>query len=80
MRKTRFRVIGRFVLASRPQTATVVIDRDAGLMTVRPLRHRKIYTLPLATVAEWMVRHLIRLEVIEKRRAKKAGRKRKTKL
>lgn len=70
-RCARIRVIGRFELASVPQDATVTIERGAGLFHVRPLRKRRVYTLPLATVAEIVVQRLIKAEVAEKRRSKR---------
>lgn len=73
VRLAKARVVGRFVLASRVQEATVVIDRDAGLFSVRPLRSRKLYTLPLATVAEITVQRIIKAESAERRRSRKAG-------
>lgn len=64
-RKARARVVGRFDRAF-PTEATVEIDRTAGLITVRPLRKRRSYTLPLASAAEFVVHTVIRAEVREK--------------
>lgn len=71
MSVARFRVSGRLDMASRPSYGTVLIDRSAGLFSVRPLRRRRIYTLPLGTVAEMVCRSIIAVEVREKRAAKK---------
>jgi hypothetical protein len=72
----RFRVVGRLDMASRPTIGTVTIDRGANLFSVRPLRRRRIYTLPLDVVAGMVVRSLILTEVREKRAAKKKARRR----
>jgi len=66
-RKARARVVGRFDRAF-PTEATVEIDRAAGLITVRPLRKRRSYTLPLASAAEFVVHKVIVAEVAEKKR------------
>jgi hypothetical protein len=76
MRAARFRVVALLEMASRPQVGTVTIDRAAGLFSVRPLRRRRVYTLPLSTVAEMVVRGIIRAEVREKARAKLERRRR----
>jgi hypothetical protein len=69
------RVVGCFDMASRPQIATITIDRDRLLFSVRPLRRRRAYELPLATVGEMVVRRIIAHEVAEKRAAKRARRR-----
>jgi hypothetical protein len=75
MSVARFRVCGRLDMATRPSYGTVTIDRGANLFSVRPLRRRRIYTLPLDNVAEMVVRSIIMLELREKRAAKAARRK-----
>lgn len=75
MKASHFRVVALLEMASRPQIATVTIDRAANLFTVRPLRRRRVYTLPLADVASMVVRGLIRAEVLERARAKKEARR-----
>lgn len=74
MSLARFRISALLENASRPQEATVTIDRASGLFTVRPLRKRTVYTLPLADVASFAVRRIIAVEVAKKRAAKKGGR------
>ena len=69
--KTRFRVVGRLDMASRQTVGTVIVDRAAGLFSVRPLRRRRLYTLPLSTVAEMVVRGIIMAELRERRAAKR---------
>jgi hypothetical protein len=71
-RRARFRVYGRLDGASQ---ATVEIDRASEILTVRPFRRRKVYTLPLSTVAEMVIWRIARAEAAEKRAAKKARRK-----
>lgn len=74
-RRSRFRIFERLDLASQAQQGTVTIDRQQGLFSVRPLRRRRIYALPLAFVARMVCRHVIQLELAEKRAARrKAGR------
>lgn len=68
--KRHFRIVGRLDSAGAPQEGTVVID--AGLFGVRPLRRRRVYELPLSTVAEIVVARVIRAEVFAKRLAKAA--------
>ena len=70
----RFRVVARLDL-SRPQEGTVEIDRGSGTLSVRPYRRRRVYTLPLATVAEIVVSRIIKAEVAEKRAARKSRRR-----
>lgn len=74
-RVARFRVAGVFDMASAMQEATVEIDRDVGTLSVRPLRRRKRYTLPLAYVAALVARLCVQAELREKRAAKAAARK-----
>jgi len=73
-RVSRFRVLAPLDM-SRPQEGTLAIDRDAGLVSVRPLRRRREYTLPLSRVAAFIVQTIIRAEAAEKRRTKAKGRR-----
>ena len=57
---------------ARAQSGTVSIDRKAGLFSVRPLRRRRVYTLPLALVASIVVSRIVKAEVAEARRSKRA--------
>lgn len=66
MRRAVFRVFGRFD-RSVNQQATVTIDRDLGVMAVRPLRRRREYYLPLSKVAEIVVAKIIKAELAERR-------------
>jgi hypothetical protein len=76
MSVARFKVCAKMSMASRPSYATVTIDRGANLFSVRELRRRRVYTLPLDAVAGMVVRSMIVAEVREKRIAKKARRSR----
>jgi hypothetical protein len=66
------RVVGRMdMVASQLTIATVTIDRAAGLFEVRPCRRRRVYALPLATVADMVVRDIIKAEVRARKEANK---------
>lgn len=75
MSVARFRVAGRLDMASRTQEGTVTVDRGADLFSVRPLRRRRIYTLPLSKVAEMVCQKIIMAEAREKRTLKAARRR-----
>lgn len=51
----------------RAQAGTVTIDRGSALFSVRPLRSRRAYTLPLGVVASIVVAKLLKAELAEKR-------------
>lgn len=55
---------------------TTRVDRDAGTFSVRPLRRRKVYTLPLGTVATLVCGLVLRAELAAKKAAKKKRRRR----
>lgn len=73
MSLARFRTYGRFDGATE---ATVTVNRAAGIFSVRPLRRRKSYELPLSVVAEMVMWRILKAEAAEKRAAKKVRRKR----
>jgi hypothetical protein len=74
-RVARFKVAGQFTGGGYTM-ATITIDRsEAALFSVRPARKRKLYELPLAKVAEFVVWHVVKYELAQKRAAKKRGRK-----
>ncbi len=77
MRPARARVVGRFHHAARITEGTVTLDRGAGLFTVRPLRSRKVYTLPLDRVAEMVVQRVIKADLFLKHmeKAKRKGKR-----
>jgi len=78
MRTARFKVMGALDGAGGARAGTVVIDRDSGLVHVRPLRRRRVYTMPLSMVADMICKRIILNEAYEKRaaRAKKKGKRR----
>ena len=74
----RFPVTGSLDGTGRRQRGTVTIDRETGTFTVRPLRRKKTYELPLSVVADLVCKTIIISELRERRaakKAKKAGRK-----
>jgi hypothetical protein len=73
-RVARFRIVGRLD-TGRPQEGTVTITRDSLLLSVRPLRRRREYVLPLAAVAEIIVARVLKAELAE-RVARKVARRR----
>ena len=64
-RKVHVRVVGRIDGA---QAATVTIDCQAGLISVRPLRRRREYTVPLDSVVRHIVASVVRSELADKKR------------
>jgi hypothetical protein len=72
MSKSKFRVDGRMDGANG---ATVTIDRGVGLFSVRPLRRKREYTLPLKDVAEMVLWRIVKAEANEKLKLKKLRRR-----
>lgn len=64
-RKVHVRVVGRIDGA---QAATVTIDCQAGLISVRPLRRHREYTVPLHSVVQHIVASVARAELADKKR------------
>jgi len=64
-RKVHVRVVGRIDGA---QAATVTIDCQAGLISVRPLRRRREYVVPLQSVVRHIVAVVCRSEQADKQR------------
>lgn len=71
---SRFKVVGRLD-GSRIAEGTVSIDRNLGLLSVRPLRRRREYVLPLAAVAEIVCTKVIKAEIAAARHEKAQARK-----
>lgn len=69
-RSAKFEVVGQLDRAGAAIKGTVIIDRAAGLFTVRPHRKRKTYTLSLGTVATWVCR-AVTIAELKARRAEK---------
>jgi hypothetical protein len=78
-RKCHFKIIAQLDQASRLTPATITIERlpgaSGGLFCVRPYKRRRVYTMPLDAIADWIVRRTLVAEVNEKRQAKKARRR-----
>ena len=74
----RFKTIGQFD-QSYVQNATIEIDRDVNLISVRPKGRRRTYTLPLSTVAEIICWRVIKAELLEKKREKAKNKKKRKK-
>lgn len=72
MRNAFFRLEGRYNGAAG---ATVIIDRTTNLVTVRPARRRKTYTLRLEDLAQTVILRCVQAEIREKKAAKKAKRR-----
>lgn len=66
-RKARCRVIGRIDCSP---SATITIDAMAGLISVRPYRRHREYTLPLESVARAIVFQVVTAELKDKKRKK----------
>lgn len=75
MTTARFPVVGPLDSAGGVQRGTVLIDREAGLVTVRPLRKKTTYTMPLSAVATMICQRIILNELREKRVKKAAAKK-----
>lgn len=71
MKASHFTVTGNFDGA---HVATVTIERGPMLISVRPYRRRRAYTLPLSAVAYAVICQVVRAELREKRAAKRRGR------
>jgi len=65
MSVAKFSVTGEHRAFNGSDSATVLIDREHGLITVRPFRQHRSYTLPLASVAENIVAKVILSEAAE---------------
>lgn len=76
MSRARFNVIGRLDNAGRVQEGTVTIDRSSGIFTVRAKRRRRVFELPLGTVATLVVQSISQAEARERRRQKRRPRRR----
>lgn len=71
-------IVARYDNASFTTPGSVVIDRNAGLFTARPLGRRKTFELPLSTVVDMVCQRVVRAELTRKRLEKaKARRERK---
>lgn len=71
----RFRVCAQLDSAGGLQEGTVTIDRESGLVEIRPLRGRRIYRTTLAMMATAACRTIIYNEVMEQKSQKKRARR-----
>lgn len=67
--KARFPIVASIDRAKQGK-GMVEIDRERDLFTVRQLRSRKRYTLPLAQVAEIVAARVVKMELAEKERTR----------
>lgn len=74
MSKAKFVVTARMDSAGGLQKGTVEIDRESGLVTIRPMGKHRTYTAPLSTVADIICQRIILNEMADSKRAKKASR------
>ena len=63
-RVARFRIDGASHLTAG---GTVTIDRALGLVTVRQYKRHRTYTLPLWKVAEFVMYHVVKAELQERK-------------
>lgn len=77
-KKGKFRISGKFDKVQE-QVATVLVDKDADLFSVKPLYRRRDFCLPLSVVAEIVVSRVIRAELLEKKKQKALKKKGKLK-
>jgi hypothetical protein len=71
----KFRVHGKLDSAGSLQDGTVVIDRESGMFTVRPLRRRAVFQMRLSDVADMVVHRVILSDAHDAKIAKLAKRK-----
>jgi hypothetical protein len=76
MAKAKFSVNARLDLASTIQKGTLTIDRDRGIVSVRPARRHREYVMLLDDVAEMICRKIISSEVAEDKPKRKVKVKR----
>jgi hypothetical protein len=62
----RLKVTGRL---NGADGGSVSIDRERGLVIVRPKREKREYVMPLQTVAEIVVSRVVKLELQDRERA-----------
>ncbi len=69
-RRARFRLYGPLNKAAGG-TVTITASGQVALVEVRPLRRRKVYTMTLQDVAEWVIFSNVRDELRQKRAARR---------
>ncbi len=73
MTVAKFKVYGGGGKYNGANEATVTIDRNNNLVSVRPKHRRKAYEMRLEDIAEWVMWRCIKDELHEKKKAKKKG-------
>lgn len=74
MSVARFRVFGSNMFNGKSE-ATVEVERESGIVKVRPLRMHKAYELRLADIAKHIIYVNVMAEIREKKALKKMKRK-----
>lgn len=81
-RKARFRIVARFDSAGAPVEGWFIVDRNSGVVEIRPLRRRAKYMTDLGTLATLTCQRQIlaarnrkNLEKANKAKARKAVRR-----
>jgi hypothetical protein len=64
-RTAKFVVVGDRSDLNGARQATVLIDRDTGLVTVKPYRQHKTYSLPLLDLARSVIVRCVQAEIQE---------------
>lgn len=78
MSVARFPVTGTLDFGGGRHQGAVLIDRENGDFSVRPRGRRRLYTMPLSTVATMVCQAIVLSELREQKalkKAKKAGRR-----
>ena len=73
-RTARFKLYGRSVYHHKTE-ATVEIDRNTNLISVRPKHFKRSYEMRLQDIADIIMGRVINAEILEKRRLKKEKKK-----
>jgi len=75
MTVARFPVYSQLDGAGGAQRGAVEIDRQTRMVTVRPHKKRRVYTMSLDMVADMICKRIILNELHEQKKAKKAARR-----
>jgi hypothetical protein len=68
--------MGQLDGAGGARKGTVIIERSAGLLHVRPFRRKRVYTMPLSMVADMVCKRILLNEAAERRAARASKRRR----
>jgi hypothetical protein len=75
MSVARFPVYSQLDSAGGSQKGTVEIDRETKMVTVRPHKKHRVYTMPLDMVATMICQRIILNELHDEKKAKKAAKR-----